>query len=309
MQHMSKTSHPLNKSIVLIALSLLFALPVFAQYKGRRKVRDFWRYYRHELTIGLGGSTFLGDLGGGAESGGVGITHIDIEATKFSATASYKYKLTPRINLRASLSYGTVSGADSLSENQGRFDRNLHFKSTLIEFSPLVEFFLIKESFPSRQRWGRWVQNTRPGNQFSIYIATGVSGFYYNPQAQFQGTWYDLRPLRTEGQGLDGRAEYGSLGFAIPIIGGGKFMFQQKWSIGAEVGVRLTNTDYMDDVSTDYYDNEALALVNGPLSAALADRHVQNDPKPVGDVRGNPDRNDTYIFWQVTLSRKIGLGK
>src|SRR5206468_13103380 len=55
----------------------------------------------------------------------------------FGLTAGYQ--LTPRINLRAGLSFAKVAGADSLNKSELRL-RNLSFQSHITELSVVGEF-------------------------------------------------------------------------------------------------------------------------------------------------------------------------
>jgi hypothetical protein len=80
-------------------------------------------------------------------------------------------------------------------------------------------------------------------------------------------------------------------------------------SFGLEWGMRYTFTDYLDDVSGVYFDNETLKIQKGNLVAQLADRsdviHV------AGTQRGNSKTHDWYSFavvWQIRIRiRKTSL--
>ena len=70
----------------------------------------------------------------------------------------------------------------------------------------------------------------------------------------------NLRPLRTEGQGMPGDTmfapgtTYGPVAICIPMGIGIKKAFNGNGGIKLEFGFRFTNTDYLDDVSGNYYD-------------------------------------------------------
>jgi hypothetical protein len=85
-----------------------------------------------------------------------------------------------------------------------------------------------------------------------------------------------------------------------------------------EVGYRKTFTDYIDDVSTDYYDNDKLRRRRGNMAADLADPSKGEiptytrgtytyDPTAEGMQRGDPSDKDAYIFTTITFSWKIGM--
>ena len=89
------------------------------------------------------------------------------------------------------------------------------------------------------------------------------------------GAKYPLRDLRTEGQGTPGDtlfalgATYGPVAMCIPMGIGLKKAFNGNGGIKLEFGFRFTNTDYLDDVSGNYYDwaanggNEAQIIMSG----------------------------------------------
>ena len=84
----------------------------------------------------------------------------------------------------------------------------------------------------------------------------------------------------------------------------------------------MTTSDYLDDVSDTYYEQDKIKAANGSngdLAAYLANPSENNPPPDEwpsvtysqdGTVseyqqRGDPSNNDTYMFATVTLSYKI----
>ena len=105
-----------------------------------------------------------------------------------------------------------------------------------------------------------------------VYFSVGVGVFWFNPKALYGGTWYELQKLGTEGQGLpNGAKKYSRISISIPMVIGVRFIVGKKMTIGLEYNFRKTFTDYIDDVSTTYYDNNLLKQSNGVVAAALAD--------------------------------------
>jgi hypothetical protein len=164
---------------------------------------------------------------------------------------------------------------------------------------------------------------------FSGYIFAGIGGFYYNPQAYFdaenyQGTllpeqlpasgWYNLRPLRTEGQGFfDTRDEYSQFSVAIPFGLGANFQITNNLAIGIQYGFRKTFTDYIDDVSKTYVDPAIYSLIfEEPSRIALAEyfanpsnNSLSKSVTAPGQQRGNPYNTDAYMFGMITVYYKI----
>ena len=67
---------------------------------------------------------------------------------------------------------------------------------------------------------------------------------------------------------------YSRFQIAIPFGVGIKYAIDQNWSIGIEYGLRKTFTDYIDDCSSVYFDNQAIkqqGIDKGDAWAYLAD--------------------------------------
>jgi hypothetical protein len=87
----------------------------------------------------------------------------------------------------------------------------------------------------------------------------------------------------------------------------------KQWSIGLELQYTLTFTDYVDDVSGVYFDNELILAERGPEAAFLADPSLGRgpiydagfDPTAAGQQRGDPEDNDAYLFMKVQLQYKL----
>jgi hypothetical protein len=209
-----------------------------------------------------------------------------------------KYNANAFIGVKLGMAYGRISGNDENSSRDYANLRNLSFTSDIIEGHLLVEWMILG------------LQPRMLKKRFSPYIASGVSIYRHNPKAFYQGQWYDLQPLGTEGQGTSAypeREPYKLRQFAIPIIGGVKFALKERWSLGVEIGFRKTFTDYLDDVSTTYVDKDILIADNGILSYQLSNRtgeFLNGEPLDWDDkiVRGDPSDKDWYIIGGVTVS-------
>jgi len=88
-----------------------------------------------------------------------------------------------------------------------------------------------------------------------------------------------------------------------------RYYLNKQWAVGVEIGNRFTTTDYLDDVSTDYYIYHA-----DEITRALADKHINVGPDggiipgipDAGQLlrgkRGTTDYNDAFLFMTFTLS-------
>lgn len=210
------------------------------------------------------------------------------------------YELNDRIHLRGGFNYAVLGGADRFSSDSARRIRNLSFETRLFEFHALAEyhFFNIDEQ------------------RFSPYAFAGMAVYRFNPYA------YDvnrqqvyLQPLSTEGQGLSGypiRRPYKLTQPALPFGGGIRFAITENLRAGAEVGLRKLFTDYFDDVSSEYADQNDLLNAKGQQSVDFAFRSDEINPSltypPKGTGRGNPANKDWYYFAGIYLTYRIGDG-
>ena len=208
-----------------------------------------------------------------------------------------RYNISTQLSLEASAHYGILSGSDKTADTEGRLQRNLSFKTDIITFGIQADYNLF--GFQP-------YQNDQP---FSPYIFLGVEGFHFNPKTEYNGQWYELQPLGTEGQGMPGRgAKYSLNQVAIPFGAGFRYAISDRWSIGIEGGVRKTFTDYIDDVGSTYVKTSDLAAANGNLAAALGNRTGEvgtyKDFK-TGTQRGGRNDEDWYTFVGLSISHII----
>ena len=148
-----------------------------------------------------------------------------------------------------------------------------------------------------------------PDFRFTPYITLGASVFNYDPYAYLGGQKYFLRPLGTEGQGLDsaGSKPYGSMALAIPAGVGIKYSINERINVGFEIVHRFTSTDYLDDVSKTYADATVFPPnPDGTPSAAylLSDRSYETGDRIgiKGRQRGNSKNKDQFVTAMFYIS-------
>lgn len=221
----------------------------------------------------------------------------------------YRYNINPRFAVKATALFGSLYASDA---DHGNTARNLSFRSPLCELSAQVELNFLR------------LFNEKGKNCCTPYLFVGVAGFCFNPQAEMNGTWYDLQALGTEGQGLNktdaqgneyNQKRYSLTNFAIPFGLGFRVNFLQYYSIGLEWGFRKTFTDYIDDVSGNYVPRDLFIEFRSQLVADLADRTltttVNEDGETVpdyhkaGSARGTSSAKDWYSFLTLNFTFKI----
>ena len=254
--------------------------------------------YNWDLGINLGAANYLGDMGGDELTRRDFISDMKISQTRLAAGGFVRYKISPLIAVKGSINYLRLKGADSLSDNYGRYGRNLNFRNDLIEASAEAQFFFYEINDIGR--------TYRYRNDFRAFAGIGFAAFMHNPKAEYNGEYVALRPLKTEG------VEYGRFSFAVPLSAGFYFTLDKRYRIGWNLSWRTAFTDYIDDVSTTYADP---ATLGSPLAVELANRSdenpiVLNDPVYFaqympGEKRGDPTHNDSYLSTTVDFSYVI----
>ncbi|MGB0176744.1 MAG: DUF6089 family protein, partial [Owenweeksia sp.] len=152
------------KLFIFKILITLLCIPAFGQYT--------------EVGLFAGGSNFIGDVG-----------DYGIHIPKGYAFGGFvRYNVDERWAFRLHVNYGYIANEDSSSGFAYRLNRNLHFRSTILEASLMAEFNFL---------------DFEPGSKHfhTPYVMGGFGIFKFNPTAVYQGEEYELQPLGTEGQG------------------------------------------------------------------------------------------------------------
>lgn len=287
----------------LVALGLLIGMGTTADAQYFRTA-DYWKTHRGEITVGLGASNFLGELGGRNQIGTNFIWDLEISQTRPAISLAYRYYLRERLSLRTTITYGVLAGNDNLTTEYARNTRNLSFKSDLFEGAVILEYHPFLEELGHLFDL-RGVKGTR-SSRIGLYGFVGVGACYFDPKAKFNNTWVRLRPLHTEGQGLpNGPAEYSNFSICIPMGIGIRKQMSKQISLGVELQYSKTFTDYIDDVSGNYYDNTAIRDNFGDIAAYLADPNLTGGRYGEGEQRGDPTDNDAYLFFKLQMNYKL----
>lgn len=211
-----------------------------------------------------------------------------------------EYEFSDRFSLRSAFHYGRVAGDDKKNGSALK-PRNLNFITNIYEFSLIGEFRLLNMSELS----------------WTPYVMAGIAFFNFDPYTKdTSGNKVFLQPLSTEGQGLSLYPEskpYANTQLAIPFGAGIRYQMTPDITVGFETGIRKLFTDYLDDVSTNYVDENDLLAARGPKAVELAYRGDElaggNPNFPAkSTVRGNPKFNDWYYFTGVRFTIRLGGG-
>ena len=287
-----------------------------------------WKRQRYEASFILGATNFMGELGGANQIGTDYYKDFEIAMTRYCLGVGMRYKTTEFTALRGQLIYARLRGEDKLTQEPFRNNRNLMFRSPVIEFDITLEFSWMRESIASRYKVRRVKGRGQKGSEVYFYGFAGIGGMWFNPRGKLDGKYYSLRPLHTEGQGLvDSRPNYSPFQIVIPWGVGVRYKVNKQMSIGMEYGFRHTFTDYIDDVSQTYYDKATLANTYGKESSALSDPalspafiktdgtvtpdHASPEGQGYGcqtcpnQQRGDPTDKDAYMFLNFSVNYRL----
>ena len=241
----------------------------FFPYSGRSQTM--------EVGLLAGGSYYLGDLNPGKH----------FINTQLLYGALIRYNFDTRWAVKVSFSRGKIKGNSAQSSFLP--DRNLQFESPVTDISAVAEFNFFSYFIGSRY------------NSISPYIYAGIGCFIFEPVSGGQS----LRAAGTEGQnvGYEGRKPYSTFGLGIPMGLGVKYSLSKAIGISVFWEIHKTFTDYLDDVSSTYYLVGSSIDVNDP-NQLLSDPALNHQP---GMQRGNPENNDWFAFFGVSVTYKFNL--
>jgi len=275
------------KKLVLAAITGLSGLTASAQlYESN--------VHQGEFGASIGLAHYFGDLN----------TNAAINRPKFSAGIFFIKQFNNYVGLKVAADYARLGYSDIYSKNAVEQRRNLSFNSNIWEAS-LSGYFNFFKFMPGVE-----------GYNYTPYVSLGVGVFSFDPYAYLGGQKYFLRPLGTEGQGRDSSAPapYGTMAISFPLTVGFKYAINSDINVFAEVGYRFTNTDYLDDVSTNYADPTLFpTLPDGSPSPEylLQDRSYETGTRigEKGRQRGNSLQKDAYVMLHFGVSINLSSYK
>ncbi len=302
--------------ITLPLLLMLFVSSVLqAQYSANG---NFWKKHRTEYYASLGATSFLGELGGRNEIGSDFVYDFELNETRWGVNLGVRHFLKKNIAIRGNFMLGYLSGNDNKTEEPFRRKRNLHFRSLVFELTAIAEYNFRLTGIGKRYR--KIGVNSRTRSRFSetVYsLFIGVGGLKFNPQGKFENRWYNLRPFGTEGQNFsDGPKRYSLYTVVVPLGFNVRKSISRKINLSLEFCHRITFSDYIDDVSTVYYDNESILNYSGEAAAYLADPSfeflvredgevVYTDNTYAGLQRGDSKDKDSYMTMMLGVNYKL----
>lgn len=237
--------------------------------------------YPFKLQVSVGSASYYGDLCEG----------INCATWNYSISVNTRSVVSEHFSIYTHLGFSRLSSIDKIDEL-----RNLSFRSDNIGFGIGAYYMFTKYRVKSEFQ-----------PKVNPYIGVGAGGLFFNPKAQYESEWYELQGLNTEGE------NYSRFAWQVPLHLGFRFRVTDWVAMGIEYNYYFVFTDYLDDVSNNYVDNQTLLGV----AADLADRTFENENTPTvttdgkhwkaGTKRGNDQKIDKYntimFYLEIDLRR------
>lgn len=304
----------MKKFLLVISIILLIVSTTNAQA---------WLGTSHTISVGMGWSTMLGDLGGGPGVGTYGLKDFDRQAMSPAYTLGYMVTKDKGkdvgVSFKLDASYSRVNSCDNYTENEARKIRQASRITDIVELYAGLEFYFLKQSVSSFKRGSLSSQDFRRSSRsssvrskipFSMYFILGVGAFWYDCKGKYtDGNWYSLRELNTEGQGFIKTRKQTFPVQPVGVLGLGiKYLITPVFAMKAEASMRFTFTDYLDDISATYISPtsvyEYVLTQTGDKQKAEMARYFADGKRldgtlAPGQIRGNALKNDTYFSVQL----------
>jgi hypothetical protein len=175
------------------------------------------------------------------------VRNYNFRFSKPAATVFYRSNLSPVVSFRAGITGGKLGATEKPIDNFTA-TRNASFNIFLFEASTVMEYHFLN-----------W-RETKRFVRFTPYLFAGLAVFGMAGQEQKN-------------------AEYSTVQASVPFGGGIKYVYNPKWYLSLEFGIRKTWFDHLDDIS------------DGDIRYKTNTQH------------GNPNDNDNYYFLGITLTR------
>ena len=253
-------------------LAGIFLVSNLADSQAQRRPNPRFVPYS-SVSFGVGSSSYYGDLAGYRQF--LKSTYI---MPRWNVGVGYTRQFTPHFAARATFTWARIAGDDytfnknNIQKNLVQYTRNLHFRNDLKEFA-LTGIY----NFTADGR------NSNARAKFSSYLFGGIALLAHSPEARTPAgadaepyeaqKWVKLQPLHTEGQGQPGYDKpYSLVTIAIPIGFGVRYMLNESFNVGFELGYRYSFTDYLDDAGGNYVADPT--TLTG-VASKMADRRQQ----------------------------------
>ena len=302
--------------ILLIGLLIPGSTPLMAQ--------GDW-----DVGFSLGMANYMGDIGDGVTSRRDFIWDMQEFRTRpaFGLYARRKLDRDGLWHVRADISRIHISGSDKDTQYAPRRARNLHFRNHMTEGAIRLERDLLQKPLV-------WARQRRA--MLTVRGFIGYARLQHNPEARVDvnnlmydqleeqgltspGQWHSLPELQTGGIDYSDELNITTIPFGVSaIITGQKRGGAADFYVGIELGFRMTDTDYLDDITGFYADPSEMTQLGaalssqanpidlnlaGPGAGSMTAHSYIGDEIPV--IRGNPANDDAYGTLVITYGKVL----
>lgn len=282
-----------------------------------------------DVGFSAGIANYMGDIGDGVDSRRDFIWDLQ-ELRSRPALGIYARRKLDRDGLwhiRADFSRIHISGSDKDTQYAPRRGRNLHFRNQMMEGSIRLERDLMQKPLV-------WARQRRA--MLTVRGFVGIARVSHNPEARVdlnnimynqlvesgvtsEGQWHSLPELMTGGVDYSDELNITTIPFGLSaVVTGQKKGGATDFYVGIEIGFRMTDTDYLDDISGFYADpaemsqlgaalssqaNEIDLNAAGPGAGSLTAHSYIGDEIPV--IRGNGVNDDAYGTLVITYGKVL----
>jgi len=237
--------------------------------------------YKWDAGVFAGSTIYFGDLA---------TTGIQFYIPNARPNLGFRLGYRPHPNFRIELAQNTmlITGADDRNSKVGQsrgtnYERGLSFRTTVVDLGLNLEYQILR---------------FKKMSSIVPSIMVGINGFYFNPKAEYNGAFYELRLMGTEGQTQPGERAYSPHSYAIPMTFKLSRHIKQRHVIALSYTHSKLFTDYLDDVSTgEFQTKQALNDVNptaGPIAYELS------NPNGLTGPRSYSSAFDAFAYYGIT---------
>ena len=218
------------KRSILIILILCFLVPYSES--------QVWKRKRYQVTVGLGASQLMGDIGGYSIGKNLaGLKDLRLSQFRYDLNVNLKYRITRNFNTRLSLTYAAFHSSDAVGSNEAR---GLESSTSILEPALLWEYYFIKKKSERPYLFIKARNGFFGGicKALDVYAFTGVGGALYSTKGNDALLNRGLAP-----QGITP---------VVPVGLGLSMMYSPIMNFGIELGGRYSFSDNLDGYHSQY---------------------------------------------------------
>lgn len=315
----------MRKKLLRSLLVLVISATTISAYAQPAIPRKYVEHPGFSVGVNFGLSDLWGDVG----TQGL-VDHYANEAywTKphFMGGIMMRYTPHPVVAFRLNVNYGTLFADDRWNLDKAkeatsieddafqRYLRNQDARANVWESTFMIELLPLRFNPESKMAQRR----------MQPYIGFGAGVFHFRPQTSVidrvtgRRHWVWTKELRLEGEGV-GNIENAPVSLwqiCVPVGAGLRWDVGSNMAIGVEWMYRMTTTDRLDNVSSEYvtpdYFDRHLSAEDAAVAKQVYDKSWYIEPaysNPGGAIRGNKDVLDGYSTFSIQFIYKLESNK